>query len=88
VQVLQGRVSRPIPQLRLCADFDWLKPDRRNEFLRVRVNESGNLELFLNQSSGVLTSAAWGDGIIDVAPGQKILRGDLVTYIPFSQLLS
>jgi molybdopterin molybdotransferase len=52
------------------------------------VNESGNLELFLNQSSGVLTSAAWGDGIIDVAPGQKILRGDLVTYIPFSQLLS
>ncbi|NQW57814.1 MAG: molybdopterin molybdenumtransferase MoeA, partial [Polynucleobacter sp.] len=88
VQVLQGRVSRPIPQLRLCADFDWLKPDRRNEFLRVRVNESGNLELFLNQSSGVLTSAAWGDGLIDVAPGQKILRGDLVTYIPFSQLLS
>ncbi|MFZ6872822.1 gephyrin-like molybdotransferase Glp [Undibacterium sp. Di27W] len=66
------------------ADFDWLKPDRRNEFLRARMNADGGLDLFANQSSGVLTSTVWGDGLIDLAPGQTIQKGDLVRYIPFS----
>lgn len=70
------------------ADFDWLKPDRRNEFLRVRVNLDGGLDLFPNQSSGVLTSTVWGDGLIDLAPSQVIRKGDMVRYLPFSSLMS
>jgi molybdopterin molybdotransferase len=70
------------------ADFDWPKADRRNEFLRVKINSQGGLDLYPNQSSGVLTSAAWGDGLVDCAPGQAITRGDIVPYIPFSALLS
>ncbi|MFZ6642600.1 gephyrin-like molybdotransferase Glp [Undibacterium sp. TC4M20W] len=69
------------------ADFDWLKPDRRNEFLRARLNADGGLDLFVNQSSGVLTSTVWGDGLIDLAPGQSIRQGELVRYIPFSSLM-
>ncbi|MFZ6781286.1 gephyrin-like molybdotransferase Glp [Undibacterium sp. Ji83W] len=69
------------------ADFDWLKPDRRNEFLRARLNVEGGLDLFSNQSSGVLTSTVWGDGLIDLAPGQSIRKGELVRYIPFSSLM-
>ena len=69
------------------ADFDWLKADRRNEFLRVKMNEQGGLDLFPNQSSGVLTSASWGDGLVDCPPGQAIHKGDLVKYIPFDALL-
>lgn len=69
------------------ADFDWLKPDRRNEFLRARLNAEGGLDLFANQSSGVLTSTVWGDGLIDLAPGQNIRKGELVRYIPFSSLM-
>jgi len=69
------------------ADFDWLKPDRRNEFLRGRLNVDGGLDLFANQSSGVLTSTVWGDGLIDLAPGQSIRKGELVRYIPFSSLM-
>jgi molybdopterin molybdotransferase len=69
------------------ADFDWLKPDRRNEFLRARLNAEGGLDLFANQSSGVLTSTVWGDGLIDLAPGQSIRKGELVRYIPFSSLM-
>ena len=51
------------------ADFDWPKADRRNEFLRARINDAGGLDLFPNQGSGVLTSTVWGDGLIDNPPG-------------------
>ena len=70
------------------ADFDWLKADRRNEFLRVRINAQGGLDLFPNQSSGVLTSASWGDGLLDCPPGHTFKAGELVKYIPFSALLA
>jgi len=69
------------------ADFDWPKADRRNEFLRVRLNAEGGLERFTNQSSGVLTSTVWGDGVVDNPPGQAIARGDSVRFIPFSELM-
>ena len=84
---LQGREEKPQPIYLMRADFDWLKADRRNEFLRVKLNTQGGLDLFPNQSSGVLTSASWGDGLVDCPPGQKIQAGDLVKYIPFDALL-
>ncbi|MBU3577065.1 molybdopterin molybdotransferase MoeA [Polynucleobacter sp. UK-Kesae-W10] len=84
---LQGREEK-LPQSYLMrADFDWSKADRRNEFLRVKVNAQGGLDLFPNQSSGVLTSASWGDGLVDCPPSQPIKVGDLVKYIPFDALL-
>jgi molybdopterin molybdotransferase len=85
---LQGRETKSIPPYMMRADFDWLKADRRNEFLRVKINQEGGLDLFPNQSSGVLTSASWGDGLVDCPPGQPIHAGDLVKYIPFDALLS
>ncbi len=84
---LQGREAK-LPQSYLMrADFDWLKADRRNEFLRVKINSQGGLDLYPNQSSGVLTSASWGDGLVDCPPNQPITAGDLVKYIPFDALL-
>lgn len=68
------------------ADFDLAKPDRRREFLRVRVNSAGGLDLFPNQNSAVLTSCVWADGIIDNPAGKPIKRGDLVRYLPFAEL--
>jgi len=85
---LQGRDIGPMQSYLMRADFDWLKADRRNEFLRVKVNGQGGLDLFPNQSSGVLTSASWGDGLVDCPPGQPIKTGDLVKYIPFNALLA
>ena len=70
------------------ADFSWPKADRRNEFLRARLNAGGGLDLFPNQSSGVLTSTVWGDGLIDNPPGQAIAPGDIVKFIPFSELMA
>ncbi|CAN7409719.1 molybdopterin molybdotransferase MoeA [Massilia sp. LjRoot122] len=68
------------------ADFALPKADRRNEFLRVRVNAAGGLDLFPNQGSGVLTSTVWGEGLVDNPPGQAIADGDLVRFIPFAEL--
>ena len=85
---LQGRDSGSIPTYPMRADFNWPKADRRNEFLRVKVNSQGGLDLFPNQSSGVLTSASWGDGLIDCPAGQAFEAGSMVKYIPFSALLA
>ena len=83
----QGASEVDARRIKLRADFDWVKPDRRREFLRARMNADGGLDLFPNQSSGVLTSTVWGDGLIDNAPNQAIRRGDIVHFIPFAEVL-
>lgn len=85
---LQGASVLAPTVTRLPAHFDWPRPDKRREFLRVRRNAQGGLDLFPNQSSGVLTSVAWGDGLVDNPPGQAIARGEAVAFISLSDLLS
>ena len=85
---LQGQALAAPPVLRLRADFDWPKPDKRREFLRVRINAEGGLDRFDNQGSAVLTSTVWADGLVDNPPGQAIARGDLVAYLPWAGLLA
>ncbi len=88
LRVLQG-ASGALPQaLPLEADFDWPRPDKRREFLRARLNPDGRLVLFPNQSSGVLTSAVWADGLIDNPAGQAIARGDRVRFLPLATLIA
>jgi molybdopterin molybdotransferase len=70
----------------LRADFDWATPDARREFLRVKLNPAGGLDLYTNQSSAVLSSAVWGDGFIDNPAKQAIRRGDMVKFLPYSEL--
>jgi len=87
ILALQGARYQAPRSYPMRADFQWPKPDRRNEFLRVRVNETGGLDLFPNQSSGVLTSTVWGDGLVSNPPGQVIGAGDTVNFLPFTDLL-
>lgn len=85
---LQGAATLAPPRTPLRADFDWPRPDKRREFLRVRRNGRGGLDLFPNQSSGVLTSAVWGDGVVDNPRGQAIRAGEMVEFISFAEWLS
>ncbi|GGC17835.1 molybdopterin molybdenumtransferase MoeA [Oxalicibacterium flavum] len=85
---LQGVQNVAAPAYAMRADFDWPRADRRNEFLRAKINAQGGLDLFPNQGSGVLTSTVWGDGLIDNPPGQAIARGDTVRFISFSDLMA
>ncbi|MFN3736972.1 gephyrin-like molybdotransferase Glp [Hydrogenophaga sp.] len=78
-----------LPQpVQLPAHFDLPRADKRREFLRVRRNAVGGLDLFPNQSSGVLTSAVWGDGLVDNPAGTTIAHGDAVSYLSLAELLA
>jgi len=84
---LQGVSSSQSEPLQMRADFDLPKPDKRREFLRVKRNAQGGLDLFPNQSSGVLTSVVWGDGVVDNPGSNPIQSGDWVRFYPFSEWL-
>jgi len=85
---LQGATEIVPKAVPLPAHFTWPRADKRREFLRARLNAEGGLDLFPNQSSGVLTSVAWGDGLVDSPPGRTIARGDAVSFLSFAELLS
>ena len=88
LRALQGLPTALPKGLALRADFDWAKPDKRREFLRVRFNATGGLDLFANQGSGVLTSAVWADGLVDNPPSHAIHRGDSVRFLPLAELVA
>jgi molybdopterin molybdotransferase len=80
----------PIPSMAIPARaaFDWPKPGKRREFLRVRLTAEGDgilsVEVYPTQSSGVLHSVVWADGLVDVKAGQTVAFGDRVPFLPFS----
>ncbi len=84
---LQGAAKLQVQPVMLPADFAWPRADKRREFLRVRRNARGSLDLFDNQSSGVLTSAAWADGLVDNPAGSTIAPGDPVRFLSLAELL-
>ncbi len=69
------------------AGFDWPVAGNRREYLRGRL-EQGRATVYRNQSSGVLRSAAWADGLVEVLEGQTLSAGNPVVFIPLSDLLA
>ena len=68
------------------AGFVWTKAGNRREFLRGRI-ENGRAIIYRNQSSGVLRSAAWAEGLVEVLEGRTLAEGDIVSFIPLSEVL-
>ena len=73
-------------EIRARADFDWAEPDARREYLRVKWNAQGGLEIYPTQDSAVMTSTAWADGLVDNPPNHAIRRGDAVRFLPYTEL--
>jgi molybdopterin molybdotransferase len=73
------------------AGFDWPYAGTRQEFLRVAVEPGADgvnrAQLHANQSSGVLSSAAWANGLAVVPIGTAIKTGQPITVLPLSELL-
>jgi molybdopterin molybdotransferase len=86
--VADAAALRLPPATPLRADFAVPRADKRREFLRVRRNAQGGLDLFPNQSSGVLTSTVWADGLVDNPAGTTVAPGDIVRFIALSDLLA
>ena len=68
------------------AGFVWPKPGNRREYLRGRL-EQGRAVIYKNQSSGVLRSAAWAEGLVEVLEESTLVEGDGVAFIPLSEVL-
>lgn len=83
----QGASEVAPASMKLRADFDWPRPDRRREFLRARMNAQGGVELFANQGSAALESTVWANGLVDIPADTVIARGETVRFLPYGDLL-
>lgn len=91
VLALQGATALEPARLMVRAGFDWPEPGSRREFVRVRVESDADgatvARLYPDQSSDVLSSAVWADGLVEIPPGKVLSRGDRVGYVPFTGLI-
>jgi molybdopterin molybdotransferase len=98
LKALQGEVVVAPPLFKVVAGFDK-RLTSREEYIRVRISrktqsdsKKGSLEpdqplaqLFNNQSSGVLSSLAWADGLVRQSIDQIISKGDTVDFLPLRE---
>ena len=83
---LQGVQAVEPLKFQVPAGFVWPKPGNRREYLRGRL-EQGRAVIYPNQSSGVLRSAAWAEGLVEVLEEHTLVEGDWVGFIPLSEVL-
>ena len=85
IKYLQGCAQIESMQLKLPALFEWPRPGRRQEYLRARIvaaQDGPGVEIYPNQSSGVLASVAWANALVVVRPGVAVVPGDRVDVVP------
>ena len=89
-----------LPALRLLAGGRWTTPNGymvpaafektkkagRREYLRARIDQNGQAEVFKSEGSGRISGLSWADGLVELSDGAgQIKKGDLVRYLPFSE---
>jgi molybdopterin molybdotransferase len=90
---MQGVAGEVLPlPLRVRADFDWPKPDKRREFVRARLSTGADgeprVEVHPSRSSGVLSSVAWANGLAVIPEGRALVRGETIEFLPLSALIA
>jgi molybdopterin molybdotransferase len=85
--VEQGYLPTPY---RALAAFEKGTGDVRREYARGRLEIDGEgravVRLYANNSSGVLSSVAWANGFAVLPPMTAIAPGDMIDFLPFSEL--
>ena len=71
--------AEPLP---MRADFDYAVKGDRMEFVRVRRNARGGLDVHPRQDSSVIASAVWADGLVAIEAGASVVPGDTVSFLP------
>ena len=85
IETCQGGIYQEVAPLHLPAQFEINKPQRRPEFLRVKMGPHG-VESYPNQSSGVLSSVCWADALALVPASTTITKNDIVQVWPLKLL--
>ncbi|WP_242479259.1 gephyrin-like molybdotransferase Glp [Lamprobacter modestohalophilus] len=85
-----GDAALPTP-LWLPAGFELTKPVKRRDYQRARleIDPTGkaSIQRFHSTSSAALSSLTWANGLVVIPPGESIAIGDLVAFLPFSELV-
>jgi molybdopterin molybdotransferase len=88
---MQGIQGSPQTGYPVRAGFRVEEPGTRREYLRVRLEaREGEVPvavLYPDQSSSVLTSLSWAEGLAVVPAGKVVQPGELLSYLPFRGLL-
>ncbi|ODS22801.1 molybdopterin molybdenumtransferase MoeA [Candidatus Endobugula sertula] len=79
----QHQEYRPPKTTTVVAAFNWQGNLKRQEYLRAKLNAEGTMEIYPNQSSGILSSTVWADGFVVVPPQTPITVGDKVEFMTF-----
>ncbi|MFA5494718.1 MAG: gephyrin-like molybdotransferase Glp [Porticoccaceae bacterium] len=82
---LQG-VAEVLPQAVAAPALFERRAVSRQEFLRARLTAEG-IRIFPNQSSGVLSSASWSNGLAVQMAGQAVQPGDGLHFYSYPELL-
>lgn len=85
---MQGAVDIAPQAVWVQADFAWLKPGFRREFVRARLHNQGHktlAQIYPHQGSGVLTSTVWASGLVVIPEDTAINPGDWVEYFSFNE---
>ncbi len=86
LQAMQGQAPK-LPQGTLIpASFERKKKSIREEYLRVRIDEQGQMHTHPNQSSGVLSSTSWSNALAVVPVDATVEIDQPVRVIRYDQL--
>jgi len=83
---MQGAEKYHTLKTKAKAGFDW-PAGKRQEYVRVRLEQEGDetvARLFPHQGSGVLSSACWSDGLVEIKVDEAVNSGDQVIFMPYS----
>ncbi|MGB1950257.1 MAG: gephyrin-like molybdotransferase Glp [Marinobacter sp.] len=86
----QGVAAYQIRGEQLPAGFTVASTSVRREFVRARKVRDGQqvtVAAYPNQSSGMLSSACWADGLAVMPEHTTVSPGDMITYYSFAELL-
>lgn len=67
------------------ANFEKVKKPGRREYIRAMLNQTGSVEAFHSEGSGLTRGLAWADGLVELGDEAEIIcKGSLVRFIPYS----
>ncbi|MDB4021322.1 molybdopterin-binding protein [Litorivicinus sp.] len=88
MEVLAGGFWREPRGILLPAAFKKNKRRGRSEYLRARINENGEIEVFPSEGSGRISSISWAEGFVELAFEAELIEpGVLVRYISYEEFL-
>jgi len=83
--VLAGQAWAEPQGFNVAAGFDKNKKPGRREYLRARLNDQGQAEVFASEGSGRISGLSWSTGLVELdEAAQTIGRGTLVRFIPYA----